>query len=335
MTVMRLPEPSPVFEAYWRFAAGRQDIYERRLIGASPPWSADSILASYRFTNVYRASDRVSQYLIRNVIYSGGRSCDETLFRILLFKFFNKIETWELLQNEFGSLSLNSFDACRADALLAEERGRGRRIYSNAYIIPSVPGWRSPKHAGHLRLPAELIAGGLAERVRDSAGLEDLFLQLRRAPGLGNFLAYQFAVDICYSEVVDHDEDQFIVAGPGALDGLSKVFPTMDLRRAADVIRILTDQQEYWFSHFGLKFEGLFGRRLHLIDVQNLFCEISKYSRVAFPEFAGVAGRTRIKQSFKSAGAMDTPFFPPKWGLAPPDSVRRDNAPLQAELEFV
>ena len=29
----------------------------------------DPILQEYKFTNVYRASDRVSQYLIKNVIY--------------------------------------------------------------------------------------------------------------------------------------------------------------------------------------------------------------------------------------------------------------------------
>lgn len=312
-----LPDPSPVFETYWRFAAERQSMYELRLRGAPAPWTLDAILDSFRFTNVFRASDRVSQYLIRDVIYAGDASADEVVFRVLLFKFFNRIETWELLEAEFGPISLGSFDPARADALLSRARDNGRCVYSNAYIIPPLPGWGAPKHAGHLRLAFDLVEGGLAERVRSSNGLEELFLLLRGVPGLGDFLAFQFAVDLCYSAVVDHDEDEFVVAGPGALDGLSKVFPRMDLRRAPDVIRALTEQQEHWFEHFGLKFGGLFGRRLHLIDVQNLFCEISKYSRVAHPEFPGVAGRTRIKQTFKALGPLLRPFFPPKWGLHP------------------
>ena len=43
----------------------------RKLKGTKFPWTEDPIIAQYRFTNVYRASDRVSQYLIQNVIYKG------------------------------------------------------------------------------------------------------------------------------------------------------------------------------------------------------------------------------------------------------------------------
>ena len=63
-----------VFDTYWSFLIERQRILFKRLQGAPPPWTLDPILGSYRFTNVYRATDRVSQYLIRNVIYSGDQS---------------------------------------------------------------------------------------------------------------------------------------------------------------------------------------------------------------------------------------------------------------------
>src|SRR5436309_9696790 len=62
-------KPSAVYATYWRFAGERQAIFFRRLAGDPFPWSTDPILCSYRFTNAYRAADRVSQYLIRNVIY--------------------------------------------------------------------------------------------------------------------------------------------------------------------------------------------------------------------------------------------------------------------------
>jgi hypothetical protein len=329
-----LPEPSPVFESYWRFAAERQAVYERRLLGSNPPWTNDTIISSYRFTNAYRAADRVSQYLIRHVIYSGDESVDQTVFRVLLFKFFNKIETWTLLEEEFGTPAVGSFDPSRANQLMVRARASGRRIYSNAYIVPPVPGWRTPKHEGHLNLAVDLVESGLAQRVQSTSNLEELFRLLRQVPGVGNFLAYQFAIDLCYSNVVRHDEDEFVVAGPGALDGLSKVFPEMDLRRASDVIRRLTEEQEAWFEHFGLSFAGLFGRRLHLIDVQNLFCEISKYARIAHPEFAGVAGRTRIKQSFRPGAPVPTPFFPPKWNQAatPNDATARSECDVRSVL---
>jgi hypothetical protein len=307
--------PSLVFESYWRFAAERHRVYKRRLLGLPAPWTLDPVLSVYRFTNVFRAADRVSQYLIRDVIYQGKQAVDDVVFRILLFKLFNKIETWQLLLDEFGEVSLSTFDVQKADRLLGDARARGQRIYSNAYIVPPISGSDGVKHRGHLRLVAAMIDDDLPCRIRDSDTMEEVYLLLRSYPGIGNFLAYQFTVDINYSTVTEHDEDEFVVAGPGALDGISKVYPGADLRDAPGIIRRMADEQEDWLNHYGLSFGGLFGRRLHLIDVQNLFCEISKYARVAHPEIEGVSGRTRIKQSFKSAGPVPPPYFPPKWEL--------------------
>ncbi len=89
-----------VFDSYWKFAAERQRIYEKRLRGERPPWTADPILEKHKFTNAFRAADRVSQYLIRNVIYEPTASThpEEVVFRILLFKLFNSIAAWEVLK---------------------------------------------------------------------------------------------------------------------------------------------------------------------------------------------------------------------------------------------
>ena len=87
-----------VFDTYWRFAAERQDIYFKRVEGRSEPWTSDPVLKENKFTNAYRASDRVSQYLIKEVMYGRALAPRDSLLRILLFKFFNKIETWELIE---------------------------------------------------------------------------------------------------------------------------------------------------------------------------------------------------------------------------------------------
>jgi hypothetical protein len=106
------------------------------------------------------------------------------------------------------------------------------------------------------------------------------------------------------------------------LDGLSKVWPEADLRDAARLIRITVDEQEEQFERLGLSFCGLFGRPLKLIDCQNLYCEISKYARAVHPEVAGIAGRTRIKQVYRTwppPQPLPQPFFPPKWHLRLPE----------------
>ena len=85
--------PTAVFNAYWRFAAERQAIFLRRMENLVGPWTQDPILQRYKFTNVYRVLDRVSQYLIRTVIGGAHRADEDVLFRILLFKLFNKIQS--------------------------------------------------------------------------------------------------------------------------------------------------------------------------------------------------------------------------------------------------
>src|SRR6516162_11515615 len=62
-------KPTAVYDTYWRFAVERQEIFFARAAGKPPPWTEDRILAEFKFTNAFRAADRVSQYLIRNVIY--------------------------------------------------------------------------------------------------------------------------------------------------------------------------------------------------------------------------------------------------------------------------
>jgi hypothetical protein len=141
-----------VFDTYWRFAAARQAVYEARLSGQSPPWSDDPILGTYRFTNCYRAADRVSQYLIAQVCYRGDQSWDEVFFRALLFKIFNRVGTWRLLTAQLDRPVWEEYDHRAYNAVLSHAFAAGERLYSAAYIIPPPPLGEQRKHSNHLRL---------------------------------------------------------------------------------------------------------------------------------------------------------------------------------------
>src|SRR4051812_40630738 len=117
--------PSNVYKTFWTFAAERQRGFFRRAAGSAQPDSDDVILQRYRFTNAYRAADRVSQYLIRNVLYEGEQSHQEIVFRSLLFRTFNKIETWELLKSALGHVSYSNFDQGFCSAVLDQAFSRG------------------------------------------------------------------------------------------------------------------------------------------------------------------------------------------------------------------
>jgi hypothetical protein len=306
---------SEVFDTYWRFAAERQSIFFRRL-QKDTPVTTDPILSEFKFTNAYRASDRVSQYLIKEIAYSGSQDAEEVFFRVILFKLFNKIETWDLLQREIGNISYRDFRFDAYDRVLTESLEKKERIYSAAYIMPSGGSkGESRKHRSHLRLLEKMMHDKVPSQIASMHKMKDAFLLLRSYPMIGDFLAFQFVTDLNYSALTDFDEMDFVVAGPGALDGIRKCFPDADLKLATDLIRFMTDMQDEQFARLGISFRSLWGRRLQLIDCQNLFCEVDKYSRRAHPEVVGLSGRTRIKQQFRPHHDPLKLYYPPKWRI--------------------
>jgi len=305
---------SKVFWAYWKFAVERQAVFFRRLRGLEP-WTDDPIIKAFKFTNPYRASDRVSQYMIREVAYRGEQTCNEIFFRIILFKLFNKIETWELLKAHVGDISFKDYRYEQYDSVLSKALDSGRKIYSAAYIMPSGGSSESRKHRVHLALLDKMMRDEAPSRISDVEHMVDAFKLLRSYRGIGDFLSYQFVTDLNYSTLCNFGEMDFVMPGPGAKDGIRKCFPEIDIASSAEMIRLVAETQEEHFKTVGQTFVNLWGRSLKLIDCQNLFCEVDKYSRSAHPDILGISGRTRIKQRYRPSPLPLKLFYPPKWGI--------------------
>jgi hypothetical protein len=166
------------------------------------------------------------------------------------------------------------------------------------------------KHDNHLALLSRMMDDRLPDRIRQARSLATIYEMLLRYSGIGRFLAFQYAIDLNYSTLLDFDESDFVIAGPGALDGIAKCFADTGNLSPEDIIIRVADEQTRSFARLQIAFPALQGRPLQPIDCQNLFCEISKYARVAHPQYKGIAGRTRIKQSYKP---LPSPMFPPRW----------------------
>lgn len=312
------PRPE-VFDAYWRLAAERQEIFFSRLEGSSAPWTDDPILRTHKFCNSYRASDRVSQYLINEVIYNGIEYRPEDhILRIVLFRLFSKPSTWELLVKAFGDVTVATFEPARFAKVLDKAFAARETLYTSAFILCANRSFGfDRKHRNHLALVESMLAvRRLPRQVAEAKSLSALYSALATYPLIGPFMAYQIATDLNYSEVCDFSENEFSVAGPGARRGIAKCFEDTAGWSDEQVIMAMVDRQEDEFERLGIRFRSLFGRPLHAIDAQNLFCETDKYARVAFP--ALVSNRTRIKTKFRLTGPLPAPAYPPKWGLAVP-----------------
>lgn len=306
---------TPVFDTYWQFAAERQRIFFQRARGEQAPWTDDPILRRFRFTNAYRVADRVSQFLVRRVQAEGPQDCDSLFFRTILFKLFNRIDTWQLLESAIGSIGPKSYDFGVFDRVLSEAMSRGRRIYSAAYIMPSGGGEGIRKHQMHLRLIESMMMDRLPSRLTECKSMKQAFELIRSYPTIGDFLAYQYVTDLNYSTLLDFSEMDFAVPGPGARSGIQKCFEDRGSYSEMDVIRWMSEHQQEEFSKRGIEFQTLWGRPLQLIDCQNLFCEVDKYARVRHPEVSGLSGRVRIKQEYRHNPAPLDYWLPPKWEL--------------------
>lgn len=281
------------------------------------------VLLKNRFTNVYRALDRVSQYLIREVIYKPttpyANAADATL-NIIIFRLFNRIDVWQLVQQHIGHFQCDNFQAPSQliSSQLTDKIEQNQRVWNSAYIMPSVPRYPARyKHESWLTcLRVELLEGKLLDKILGCTSLRELFNTLLAISGIGPFLAMQIAIDLNYSEHYQLDENEFIHAGPGAQRGISACFPEVRKNEMAGAIEHTMKCFDAYSDHFGYNSALLRDRKPTLIDLQNCFCETDKVLRVCMS--SKYKARARIKQRYNSTRinpATIDYFFPPKWNI--------------------
>ena len=304
------------FSYYFYFIQERMNIFWRKY-NCVDLLTEDPILRTFKFTNVYRACDRVSQYLIKDVIYRDldRYTPEDVILRILVFKVFNKIETWKYL-NEKEALTIKTYNVQQLTETLTR-RQQTAPIFSNAYMMAG-------SHANYKGIPTkhqvwlQMIYDRFVKnhgilKILNAKSMAEVYNQLRDCPLRGDFLAYQYTVDFNYSPYLNFDEDSFVKAGVGAVSGIKKCFMSYG-NTYEDAIRYTHDhfyelQERYGFTEF----QSLPGRDPKLIDLQNCFCETDKYLRAKMPELK--IGNVRIKQHYKPSSGRINFFFPDKWNI--------------------
>jgi hypothetical protein len=194
----RIEEPL-LLRTVFEWMAERHAIFERRFSGMSAPWTTDRVMAEHPFCNVYRLLDKGTQYLVERVINGGGaQDVVEVTFRTILFRMFNKIDTWELLVRELGpELTYSDFNVERYTRVLedamdeAEARGTRLTLYTSAHQV-SAPSLGEAKYfQNHIKALSAMMEAKLPQRLAKCEYLRDAFEIIRLCPGYGDFLANQ------------------------------------------------------------------------------------------------------------------------------------------------
>ncbi|KZT21621.1 hypothetical protein NEOLEDRAFT_744437 [Neolentinus lepideus HHB14362 ss-1] len=305
---------SPVFDTLFLWMAERDAIRRKRVAGEPAPWTDDPIFSKYRFTNVFRVFDRTTQYILKNVINRGSTDLNECAFRVMLFRTFNRISTWELLESSIGALTWKAFDFDTYKEVLGEAVRDGQALYGYAYIIPAPSLGMSRNYENHLLLLQRMMEDHLPEKLKEVKHIEDAHRIMISYPSMGDFTGFQLLLDLNMIPHYSFSEDEWAICGPGSAAGLRKIFGD-DVKgiETAAMVYLRDTQNEHWerldISEPPSMHPGKIG--VSLVDLEHSLCECEKYSRVKHPSIKGK--RTSIKATFCAKPEALTVDLPARW----------------------
>ncbi len=263
------------------FVHERHRIYLRRLAGAPAPWTQDPILRVYRFTNVYRELDTVTQWIAKN--WREPHADDPQLwFAMAVARLINWPETLSAMGYPAG---WSAARVLKFTKLAAARRDDGKKVFTSAYIInQAVTGGYGMTKAEYL---AKVVFPDLWNRRRhiqpvEGDTLESFHARLMKGYGMGTFLAAQVVADLkcAPAGVLREAEDwgTWAAPGPGSRRG-------MNILLGNDPEQAIRDS--VWRAHLA-ELQRLFNTArdaatltipLCAQNLQNCLCEYSKYSR--------------------------------------------------------
>jgi hypothetical protein len=271
---------------YWYYTWERMNVWHNRFILNLPkPWTKDSIIASYSFTNAYRELDKTTIWYHKHIGNLQSRKGIDVTFGTFIHRLFNRIETMEKI---LDLTYVDTFNEKKMYNVINGMRLRGERIWCTAHMTTGVRFKGSDDKLENIIYLIKLIHDDIKEihrNIKNSASLEDLYNNVRNVNGFGPFLGYQCMLDIVNSGVKVFSLDDFVVAGPGCKRGIRHVFPNAAEITFDDAMRYMRENQEYYFDKYNYDFkycEELGGKKvgIHLAGIENSFCEFSKYKRI-------------------------------------------------------
>ncbi|GJE91065.1 chromo-domain-containing protein [Phanerochaete sordida] len=325
---------------FFKFACERHHTQQRRLAGLPQPWTEDKIIADWPFTNVFRVLDRNTQYILRHVVREGSQDLEESVFRVILFRTFNKIETWEFLKEELGDLTWKGFDIkAYQNALKNAEQA----LYHNAYIMPAPKLGYAINYEAHLRLIEAMMDAKLPHELLRFKHLKDAHGYLSLYPSMGDFTTMQMLLDLNMLPHFQWSEDEWVALGPGSRACLEKMFGAdmRNERQAAHALRYLRDAQASWYNWLSVpsravpRLSPARAAGLSMVDIEHALCECEKYSRAGLPSFSGA--RTKVgKRAFRPRDGALTAELPAHWLTPPPVTIAAviGQPPARGEDEY-
>ncbi len=261
------------------------------------PWTVDTILRTYRFCNVDRNDDTVTQWIHQNWLhqYSGDK---DLWFAMVVARLLNLPASLAAVQKDVFTKYDVRFNP-NGFANVLDARKATEKIFNGAYIV-STNGHAMDK----VKYITERVLGPLWEfrvkiRPTDSDSLHTFHERLTKYDGLGSFMAAQVVGDIKYdksgplSEAIDWRT--WAASGPGSRRGMNRLFGRLAIAPYKESVWRYDMETLYGVIHNLSETRlGVHKEKLTAQNLQNCLCEFDKYMRA-------INGEGKPKQTYKPA----------------------------------
>lgn len=271
---------------FYKFMFDRHDIWFRRFILKQPaPWTMDPILKVWKFTNVWRQLDRGTVFLLDHLNDKSRmnyRHCLSDLWNIMHYRLFNN---WEAQKELGGFVAWEDFNYDAWYTALRARHAGGKTVLCTAHNTCVYSGFPGADKIERVCLIAKRVhdtAEDTLDKVLNARSLEQVFDVIRAVKGYGPFLAYEVVSDILYTGITPFHVNDWANAGPGAINGLGRIFGTVKKKSYLPMMQWLRENQSTGFEAvkqiFGCDFQSIAwqGRELDLRCIEHQLCEYSK-----------------------------------------------------------
>ena len=280
---------------FYDFMLKRENIRLNKLSGMPFPWTEDTILQTYKFTNVKRAHDRTTKWFWENALDPHVKDPLEVqFFNCALFRYFGTIEFSEAIGG-WTELWTEHKDIIRD---IAKERLRqGKKVFTGAYVITN-QGIKAPKQdvvIDEFLTPLWRKLPDLVKIANETHSWQAVATAMMKLKGFGGtgFMTKEVLQDALHTPVFVEciDRNLWCPVGPGAKRGINRLLhrtfnsPLKPEEGLKVMLELFAARETHWPKNYV---------DLELHDIQFQLCEFDKYERVMNNE-----GRPRSKYRVK------------------------------------
>lgn len=281
MILSRVAQLSPQ-ERFLYFVQERESIRTKRAIGLAKPWTDDEILQQYRFCNVRRMDDTVSQWLLKNW-YTPYKNHMHIVPACALARHFNLPEALALITRFIFD---PFWDEKSIKYTLRQRKAQGHNIFNGAYMVRGI---------GEVDKTEMVVSKVVQPLVDNPPKITGLSMQqaveaLLPYWGFSLFMAGQVVADLRWA-LRGQWKDRRIWApmGPGSKRGMNR-YRDRKVTAPLSQGQFLQELREL-IADNAPKLPTSLAQRLEAMDWQNCLCEFDKYTRC-------LTGEGRPKQKY-------------------------------------